>query len=318
MRFRTRFLREQYALRDPNFGYLFLPNHAKIRVRNAAGNIGHLARHSRGQDRDHATLWPALFQVFPDWTWGNQGTGDCVSWEAAHKLDVLLAILAVNGKIEPPKRRVASEPCYGFARVEGQGRSVYYGGPGTSGRAMQEGLKRFGTLYRQAYGAADLSKYSGSRAVQYGRSGVPDELEPEAANHKVRDAVCVRTTDEAIALIDSGYPVGYCGGTYWGLTRDANGIAKQIKSGAHGMAITGYWRNSPKGLCFWVANTGHGKHCSGPKGPIEVPDVYAQCGSWMPESRITPVLRAGDCFAHTFVEGWPVQKLPDYGTGEYL
>jgi hypothetical protein len=66
-------------------------------------------------------------------------------------------------------------------------------------------------------------------------------------------------------------------------------------------------------VAFWISNTGHGDHCDGPVGLIPVPKIYADCGSWVPVNRIAPVLAQGDCFSTTFVEGWPVLDLRDYG-----
>ncbi len=67
---------------------------------------------------------------------------------------------------------------------------------------------------------------------------------------------------------------------------------------------------------FWCANTGHGNHVSGPVGPFAVPDVYAQCGGWIPARLVDRLAAAGDCYAHSLVEGWPVLDLPDWGGGE--
>lgn len=46
-------------------------------------------------------------------------------------------------------------------------------------------------------------------------------------------------------------------------------------------------------------------------GSIPVPDVYAQCGGWVPRKLLAPVYAAGDCFSHTLA-GTPVLELPPW------
>jgi hypothetical protein len=275
------------------------------------------------KERRNTVLWPALFNAWPNWHWGMQPTGDCTRWMEQHLLDVLLANLWAAGKTRKPDALVAGESIYGFAKCE-LANSYGYHGAGASGYDVAEACVKFGSLfrldYRQSGKECDLREET-EYSVAWGDlgHGVPDWLEPFAAEHKAKDRVAVSSPTEMGLLIQSGYPCQYCGYTSWGTVRGADGIATRFSSGWHAITATGVrWNENGEPLAFWIANTGHGDHCEGSIGPIAVPDVYAECGSWVPAAKIAPVLAAGDCYTTTFVEGWPILKLPDYATKEFL
>jgi len=303
---KSRFLASIYAKRhgrDRNFGYCAPPTDRPA-VRIADNVVEHLIA---DDPPETLGLWPALFQAWPQWNYGHQGTGDCVSWDHAHLLDVVLPILANAREIGPPTHRVATESIYGFGRVEVRGRPDY-GGPGMSGYQAAEALTGWGYLLRRQYVGHDLRRYNGPRAIQWGRTGVPNSIERQAAQYKARKKIAVTTPEACAALVGAGYPVSYCGYTYWGRTRGRDGIATRFSSGWHAMTLTGRMYKSGRLVAFWVANTGHGDHCSGPTGPLPMPAAYAACGSWVPVDKVAPVLARGDCFAFDHFGGWP--RLP--------
>ena len=313
----NRYLRNEYRKGDKaNFGVIPPPAADKHGYKLARLAVPHIIE---ADERKDAVLWPVLFKAFPGWRHGNQGTGDCVSWEWAHKLDVLMAVLVLLKKLpQEIVARTCSESIYALGRVEIYGKN-YAGGAGMYGGGAAKAVLKLGTLHRLQYEGHDLRKYSGSRAISWGRNGLPDELEPIAKEHRAGDSICVTDPIAAGALLQSGYPVGYCGSTSWGQQRGPDGIAIRHSRGSHGMCITGVrYDDSNEPLAFWVANTGHGNHCSGPVGPIPVPVVYAECGSWVHVSKIRRVFAAGDCFAHSMYQGFPLQKIPDWGTSNVL
>ena len=289
-----------------------------------AARLAQAAPHILAQDeRRDTALWPALFAAWPSWHWGIQPTGDCTRWMQQHLLDVLLANLWAAGTIRKPDALVAGESIYGFAKCE-LADSYRYHGAGATGYDVAEACVKYGALYRLHYEAngqaCDLREET-ELSVEWGDRGrgVPDWLEPLAAEHRVRDRLSIRTATEMGLLIQAGYPCQYCGYTYWGTSRDADGIAQRFSSGWHAITATGVrWAGSGEPLAFWIANTGHGDHCNGPVGPIDVPVVYAECGSWVPVERVARVIEAGDCHTTSFVEGWPILQLPDWATKEYL
>jgi len=292
--------------------------------RRSANDLPQTAPHILDQDeRRDTALWPALFAAWPSWHWGIQPTGDCTRWMQQHLLDVLLANLWAAGKARKPDALVAGESIYGFAKCE-LANSYRYHGAGSTGYDVAEACVKYGSLYRLDYrqnGQAcdlrqetELSKTWGDR----GR-GVPDWLEPIAAQHKAKDRVKINSPTEMGLLIQAGYPCQYCGYTSWGTSRNQDGIATRFSSGWHAIAATGVrWNSNGEPLAFWIANTGHGDHCNGPSGPLAMPEVYAECGSWVPVAKIAPVIEAGDCFTTTFVDGWPILQLPDWATKEFL
>ena len=117
-------------------------------------------------DRRDTCLVPWLLNAFPNWSWGWQGTGDCVSWEWSVKLDTLAAVLIGIKKLAQEIRaRIASEAIYALGRVEIFGRR-YSRGQGMYGRAAARAVQKLGTLHRLQYldGAFDLRQYSGRRS----------------------------------------------------------------------------------------------------------------------------------------------------------
>jgi hypothetical protein len=319
----NRYLTEQARTTDldRNYGYWLPPGGVKVTSKVGAAAVPHVVAADEFKD---TALWPLLFKAFPDWRHGLQGTGDCVSWMTKHNLDTLMAVQVFQKKL--PQEIVApvrQEAVYGFGRVELYGRPDH-GGAGMYGGAAADAIVKFGTLHAMEYidmasRNYDLRKYSGKRAVSWGRTGVPDGLEPTAKGHRAKDKLVVTNAELAGQLIQQGYPVGYCGQSTWGITRGSDGIATRFSSGAHAMSITGVRYQGSEPLCFWVANTGHGDHVTGSVGPIDVPAIYAECGSWMPVDRIERVLRAGDCYAQSVYEGFPLSEIPlDWGTGAFL
>lgn len=80
------------------------------------------------------------------------------------------------------------------------------------------------------------------------------------------------------------------------------------------MTATGVRYSRGKVKYVWISNTGHGNHVTGPKGPFEMSDAYAAQGSWMPVSRIEPILRSGDSHSVSMYEGFTARTLPDIGS----
>ncbi len=295
---------------EPNFGYAYTAPRSPL----AARPIAEIAPHILDQEPRDTVLWPYLFQVFPDWTWGEQPTGDCTRWMKQHELDVLYACLHAAGSIEAPEAQVAGEGSYALAKCELVD-SYRYHGAGSTGWALAKATRDFGHLWRKRY-VVDGDEYDLTHETDYSipwgdrGKGLPDGLEPLAAENRSGDLLEVASPEEAGKLIQAGYSCDYCGYTYWARERGEDGIGTRFSSGWHAITATGVrWDDDGQVLALWIANTGHGNHCSGPVGPFAVPDVYAQCGGWVPRKLLEPVYSAGDCYAHTVI-GTPIQKLP--------
>lgn len=305
---------------ERNFGVCREKFDRKTTTAPASIACAHLLRASEGKS---TVLFPALFKVWLAWQWGLQATGDCVSWGTAHMFDVNMATAFLAGKIRQPDGLVSSEAIYGFGKSElfnSYGRH----GQGMNGIDAVDACKKFGTLYRKRYPEYDLRSYNGSYALEWGESsrrshGVPDMLEPYAAEHKAPEYARVDSIKSAAALIEAGYAWQYCGKTYWPTSRDSDGMGKRFESGWHCMTCVGVIYDEDGKPAWWrIANTSHGDHVEGPNEPGAVPSVYQECGGWVPNRLVEPVIRAGDCYCTTFVEGWPVLDLPDLGWERWL
>lgn len=272
---------------------------------------------------EDTALWHALFHLYPGWHWGHQGTGDCTSWGKKHGIDVLQSVLYLAGKIRLPEALSSQESIYGFAKCEVYDR-YRRTGAGSTSWAVSEAARKYGWLLRKRYSDGrneiDLREYSGRRAIDWGNNGggVPDWLEPFAALQRATDRIEVANAMEAAKLITAGYPVDYAGNCPWPRQRDADGMAIRYSRGAHMMCLTGLRVRNGEPYAFWVANTGHGAHVTGPVGPLPVPEVYAQCGGWIQAEIVDRTLRNGRCCAHTMIDGFPVLDWQNWRTAEYL
>lgn len=312
------FLERSYTLnpQDRNFGIC----RANLNRRpTAIASVQCRAPMAAADSRD-VCLAPALFKVWPDWHWGMQGTGDCVSWGSGHMGDVNLAVASLAGKIRKPDALICQESIYGFGKSE-LAESYSYHGDGMAGVDAAEAWKKFGTLYRTVYPNHDLTEYDGDRAIAWGERprtthGVPDELEPLAAQHKARDYVQVDSIQAGAALLQAGYAWQYCGYTYWPQSRTSDGMGTNFTSGWHCMTCVGVIHDAAGNPAWWrIANTGHGDHVDGPAEPGDVNPIYQECGGWVPNRLVEPVIRAGDCYCVSFVEGWEVLDLDTLGFG---
>lgn len=170
-----------------------------------------------------------------------QTIGDCVShgWGRAIQ-DLVFIDMARAGQDGASAVEIATEPIYGFSRVE-IGRGQLGNGDGSVGAWAAEAELRYGNLVRKRYSNLDLSVYSGQIAKQLGspRSGVPDSLEPEAATHVVKLAPLVASDDEAMSALYNLYPIPVCSGQGFTEVRDQFGFCDPKGSWAHCMYARG-------------------------------------------------------------------------------
>ncbi len=315
----SRFMREQRARRkgERNYGYVRDPKMAARPRKLARQAVPHLIEAGK---RKTTVLWPAMFKAWPNWKWGWQGTGDCVSWQTKHQLDVDFAVMAALGLIELPCGGVCSASVYALGRNE-----VYdttrSRGAGMMGIGAADAMVQHGHLYEIQYPDHDLRRYSGERAINWGFYGLPDELEDAARRHLMKDRVCVTDAEAAGAMIEGGRTVGYCGYTTWPVgSKKTSGYPRRTDSGWHGMALTGVdFADNGVLRGFWCANTGHGDNAGAENpGPIAVPKVYAECGGWIPKAWVQDVLSDGDCFAYDGDGNWTLREIPNWGIPDFL
>lgn len=236
-----------------------------------------------------------------------QSTGDCVSHGTRSAVDLSRAVeIDIKGEKESWIARGATEAIYGARGHSGQGMSC--------SRAAQFVSKTGGVLLRKNYpGIADFTKYNGSLGAGWGGRGLPDKVIDAADDHQVRTVSLIKTVEEARDALANGYGLAVCSNYGFSNKRDSKGVARKSGSWAHCMAWTAC-DDTGKEPLFLVQNS-WGKWNSGghPEwGPI--PD-----GSFLIRaSDAQGMLRQNGAYAFSDFNGFPPQKLPDYGFVDYL
>jgi hypothetical protein len=114
----------------------------------------------------------------------------------------------------------STESIYALSRCEiGQQFGSYV--DGSVGAWAAKALTTKGLLSRTKVGP-----YDPKRAKEWGAKGLPDNLEPEALTHLFKTAVNVRDYDQAVQLIQAGYPVPVCSSQGFGDERDQDGFLR--------------------------------------------------------------------------------------------
>jgi hypothetical protein len=251
-------------------------------------------------------LGNALLQVNPTWKRGAQTIGSCVGWGWALSVDTLAACdVVLRNEPESYGGDVLCASIYGFSRVEVRG-GPNYGGDGSYGGAAAKAVTKYGTLHLgQQYGKTLYTKQSGTLERSWGRTGVPDELEPFAREHKVQAVTLVRTFEESAKAIQNGYPVAVCSGQGFSMTlRD--GYLTPAGSWAHCMMFLGVrWKPYPALYCV---NSWGNCYTGTPDKSLPAPFQFS--GGWVKSATCTSMLRGEDSFAVAGFEGFKPRELP--------
>jgi len=252
-------------------------------------------------------LGNALLKVAPTWKRGAQTIGSCVGWGWSLSVDVLAACdVVLRNEPETYGGDTLCASVYGFSRVEVRG-GPNYGGDGSYGGAAAKAVTKYGTLHLgQQYGKTTYTQQSGTLERSWGRTGVPDELEPFAREHRVQNVTLVRTFEEAAKAIQNGYPVAVCSGQGFSMTlRD--GYLTPSGSWAHCMMFLGVrWKPYPALYCenSWG-------NCYTGTPDKNVPAPFQLSGGWVKSATCTSMLRGEDSFAVAGFEGFKPRQLPD-------
>ena len=230
-----------------------------------------------------------------------QAIGDCVSWGAAHCVDVVSAVeIAIKGESEKYVADCATEWIYGTSRVI-QGGGRLRNSDGSLGSWAQAAVKENGTLIRKDYGnGVDLTRYSGERAKDWGFRGLPFEMEATADQHPIGATALVKSYEEARDSIANGYPVMVCSGIGFTMERDSEGFCKRKGSWAHCMAFTGVddSHSRPGLLCqnSWGDYLKGGRRHDQPVGSF-----------WVDADTADAMLKQADSYALSNFKGYPKQ-----------
>ena len=236
-----------------------------------------------------------------------QTTGDCVSHGTRNACDISRAVeIDIKKEREGWIARGATEAIYGARGHGGQGMSC--------ARAATFVSETGGIIVRKNYpGVADFSKYNCNLGAGWGGRGLPDKVIDLANDHQIKTTSLVRTVEEARDALANGYGLAVCSGVGFSNKRDKKGIARVSGSWAHCMAWVACDDTGSEPL-FLVQNS-WGKWNDGGHpdwGPI--PD-----GSFLITADVASnMLAQNGSYAFSEFDGFPLQKLPDYGFQEYL
>ena len=236
-----------------------------------------------------------------------QTKGDCVSHGTRNACDVTRAVeIDIDGEKEAWVARGATEAIYGARGWSGQGMSC--------ARAAEFVSQIGGIVVRKNYaGIADFSKYNGNLGAGWGGRGLPDKVLDIANDHQIKTVSLVKTIEEARDALANGYGLAVCSDYGFSSTRDKKGYAKTSGNWGHCMAWIAC--DDTNGDTSFLVQNSWGKWNDGGHpdwGPI--PD-----GSFLIHSDIAAgMLAQNGAYAFSQFDGFPVQKLPDYGFDSYL
>jgi hypothetical protein len=250
---------------------------------------------------DSALLYKAWKDVggsYPDYP--AQQIGDCTSFASGHATDLLQNIQIVNG--HPAKwKEICTEAVYGIGREIAGMLGGIFSSDGCYGGAVAKALTDFGGVPREAVGA-----YSGQRAKQWGRSGVPSDVKKLCADHKLGAAALVTTTDELAKALSNLYPGIVCSNQGFTMTRDANGMCRASGSWAHAMAIIGF--RTRAGAREFLIGQSWGDNT--PSGPTV--DDQPNWSFWINEPTMASMLRGQDSYVFSGFAAFDPQPLPSH------
>jgi hypothetical protein len=238
-----------------------------------------------------------------------QVTSDCVSHGSRNARDITRAVeILVKKEPEDWFRMGATEPTYG-ARG--------HGGEGMSPARASQFERDFGFLARTKYeGVVDLTNYNGSIGSRWGSSGVPENVRELCKKHKVGVISCVKTQADLMDAMFNGYAAHSGQFAAWDAASNSKGIHGRASGGwAHDMATVGY-DDTKEFFPFrvWMIQNSWGPWNQKPKA---WPKEY---GEWVPGMILTSAddydvcVDSADCWTYGSIEGYPPQRLPDYGT----
>ena len=286
------------------FGWVDDPA-ARIATQDEAGIVG------LSQAAPRLMLTPANTDVLLYKAWKDvlgeyppypaQQIGDCEGFGNSHGHDLLQCIEAATEGIE--YFETCTEATYAAGREAG---NMLRSGDGCYGAAIIKGITEIGLVRRK-----DVGDYSGVRARQWGRAGLPSDVRQLAGKVKLGGSALVTTVDEVDAALANGCPVpissscGFEGNG--GFRRDTNGFCYVGGSWPHCMVIVG--RILSDGTDSYVIAQSWGDKMPGGAQPFDLPDFCFRARRIDVARYILP---GKDCYALSSTPGFARKPLPTH------
>jgi len=270
-------------------------------------------------EKREVMLYPALLQCLPGWRRGSQGNvGSCVGWAASLATDFVAACDVVHRQ-EPEvvRARTIEASLYGFSRVEARGQRVNNGGDGSTGFHAAKAIRDFGALhYGIDYGGTVIREEGKqARDREWGRTGVPEVLEPHAKLRRCAETTLAVNFEQAAAAIQNGFCCMVCSGQGFSMSRDEDGFCRPGGVWWHAMVFAGVrWGKRPGLLCFnsWGDSNTVGRHY-----PETMPTAVRNCSFWIDAVTCTKMLSGRDSYVYAGYSGFQPTTMPDW-TGDVL
>lgn len=254
-----------------------------------------------------ACLWQYLQRLDAKAYTERQTEPDCTSHASRNARDTTRAVeILVKGEPESFYQRGATEPTYG-ARG--------HGGAGMSPARAASFEKDTGFLVRKKYDAVDLTKYNGAIGARWGRGGVPAEVQELCQHNRVNTIRQIRSIADAKDALFNGYAL--MSGQYaaWDSKPNKDHVHRRVSPGwSHAMATVGF--DDSKSFwpftVFFIVNSWAKWNQAPQEWPKDMP-------AWVPGMIVTTeddwavCVEAQDCYAYGSVDGFPPQRLPDFG-----
>lgn len=236
-----------------------------------------------------------------------QTTGDCVSHGSRNARDISRCCrILVHKEPFDYYKRGATEPTYGARGHGGQGMS-----PARASRFERD----TGFLVREKYKSVDLTVYDSTIGSRWGGRGVPEKVKKICNEQKVNTIQLVKTQEALMDAMVNGYAAHSGQSAGWRSDPSSRNVHERGSSWNHDMAIVGYddtkehwpfrvwfiansWGRWNKPVKDWPED-----YPAAPPGLIVTSaDDFNVC------------VASGDCWVYGGVDGFPPQKLPDFGT----
>jgi hypothetical protein len=202
---------------------------------------------------------------------------------------------------------------YGLSRVEARGLSRNGGGDGSTGFHAAKAIRDFGTLhYGQDYGGKRWDKQlSGTEERTLGRDGLPSNLEPYAAQHKVAEVTLVRGFSDCAKAISNGYPVYLCSMRGFSMT-----FKRDAKYGGGWLTPMGTWAHCLMACDLrWDRPALRVPNSWGDcyDGPVDdkAPPAFQRTSGWVDASVIDSMCAGGDSYAVAGFNGFRPSLMPE-------
>jgi hypothetical protein len=255
----------------------------------------------------------ALLQCSPSWKRGSQPIGSCVGWGFAMSCDVLAAAdIVLRKEPEVWGGRTIEASVYSVSRVEARGRTSAPGGDGSTGFHAAKAVRDWGVLhYGQQYGSVRFDRqFTGTQEKQWGRDGMPDELEPYAKQRRCSEVTLVRSFDDCAKAISNGFPVALCSSRGFSMR-----FADRGSLGGGWLTPAGTWMHCMMGCSVrWdrpaILVPNSWGNCYSGAVDERLPEAFQKSAGWVDAEVIDSMCKGGDSYALAGFTGFKPTALP--------